>query len=207
MAVREMVIALVQPGRRPTTVEGHFWLDDVQLPDGQMEIQVFGESQKNVIKCTQPYGQTSLVCPIDGPKGVFEKRDQKLPIGDLDESRFAYTWKNGSREEQKLPGDCDALVVGSRCLLMEFKTQTTSHTEDQVANNANKAEAQLARSLAYFREIKQVPVSGCCVIAPHTLPRYKAQASTRSVRFLRKHGTPLFYKDTKDEIELFPITR
>jgi hypothetical protein len=76
-----------------------------------------------------------------------------------------------------------------------------------VANNANKAEAQLARSLAYFQEIKQVPVAGCCVIAPHTLPRYKAQAITRSVRFLRKHGTPLFYKDTKDEIELFPITR
>jgi hypothetical protein len=200
----EQVWALVLPGKSPIEVQGRsFWVDDVETEPGQHTLTVSLKNRKNWLKFKQAHHDTTLVCPVDGPQGIFACQKGKLPIAPhFNDDKFSYEKTSEQGDDVKNAGDCDALVVNKECHLLEFKTNEKTDSDKQQKNNSDKAEAQLARSLAYFKDIKKVPVSACFVVVPYSPPRFRANYGPRQLAFLKNYNTKLIYTHTQAEIEL-----
>jgi hypothetical protein len=167
-----------------------FWIADEKQIDDSNQIKVRYSSTRNWLKASQNQGEECSVFPIDGLQGVFQSIG--LPITDI--STFIFEWKNEHGIENKTPGDCDCLIVSDRLHFLEFKADATSQTIQQIDNNRNKAEAQLAKTLCSFREqlnndnLKSV----CVLVVPNffSYPKFKASFS-RKIKFLKLYKCEL----------------
>jgi hypothetical protein len=167
-----------------------FWIADEKQTDNTNQIKVQYSSIRNWLKVSQNQGENCSVFPVDGNEGVFPSNG--LPVKDI--SKFIFEWKNEHGIENKTPGDCDCLIVSDKLHFLEFKADATSQTIQQIDNNRNKAEAQLAKTLCSFREqlnddnLKSV----CVLVVPDffTYPKFKASFS-RKVKFLKLYKCEL----------------
>jgi hypothetical protein len=168
-----------------------FWINDEKQPDLSNLIEISQTSTRNWLKVTQTNGHQVGVFPIDGNSGVF--REAGLPINN---HRFTYEWQTATGIELKNAGDCDCLLIDEKWRFLEFKTGSSSEELDQINNNRNKAEAQLAKSLTSFREQLSDAIVSCdCVLVVPTFfdyPKFKASFS-RKIRFRK-----LFQVDLKE---------
>ena len=86
------------------------------------------------------------------------------------------------------------MIVSDKLHFLEFKADATSQTTQQIDNNRNKAEAQLAKTLCSFREqlnddnLKSV----CVLVVPNffSYPKFKASFS-RKIKFLKLYKCEL----------------
>jgi hypothetical protein len=173
-----------------TTNQSTFWIADEKQIDGSNQIKIQNSSTRNWLKVSQNQGESCSICPVDGVQGVFQSTG--LPVKDI--SQFIFEWKNEHGIENKTPGDCDCLIVSDKLHFLEFKADATSQTIQQIDNNRNKAEAQLAKTLCSFREqlndnhLKSV----CVLVVPDffSYPRFKA-ISLRKAKFLKLYKCEL----------------
>lgn len=167
-----------------------FWVADEKQIDGSNQIKIHNFSIRNWLKVSQNQGENCSAFPVDGVQGVFQSTG--LPVKDI--SQFIFEWKNEHGIENKTPGDCDCLIVSDKLHFLEFKADATSQTIQQIDNNRNKAEAQLAKTLCSFREqlnddnLKSV----CVLVVPDffSYPKFKASFS-RKIRFLKLYKCEL----------------
>ena len=167
-----------------------FWITDEKQINDSCRINILFSSKHNWLKVTQNQGFECSVLPIDGNEGVFQASG--LAVKDI--SQFAYQWKTENGIESKTPGDCDCLIVANKLHFLEFKAEASSETLQQIDNNRNKGEAQLAKSLTSIREqLGDFDVKCICVLVVpdfFSYPKFKASAS-RKVRFLKIHKCEL----------------
>jgi hypothetical protein len=167
-----------------------FWINDEKQPDQSNLIEIRQTSTRNWLKVTQTNGHEVNVFPVDGNSGVF--REAGLPINN--NRPFTYEWQTATGIENKNAGDCDCLLLDEKWRFLEFKTGSFSEELDQINNNRNKAEAQLAKSLTSFREQLSDSTLSCeCVLVVPTFfdrPRFKASFS-RKIRFLKRFQVDL----------------
>jgi hypothetical protein len=173
-----------------TTSHTTFWIADEKQTNGSNQIKIQNSSTRNWLKVSQNQGENCSAFPVDGVQGVFQSTG--LPVKDI--SQFIFEWKNEHGIENKTPGDCDCLIVSNKLHFLEFKADATSQTIQQIDNNRNKAEAQLAKTLCSFREqlnddhLKSI----CVLVVPDffSYPRFKASFS-RKVKFLKLYKCEL----------------
>lgn len=175
-----------------------FWINDEKQPDQTNLIEIRQTSTRNWLKVTQINGHETHVFPIDGKAGVF--REAGLPIAN--NRPFTYEWQTASGIELKSAGDCDCIMVDEKWRFIEFKTSSFSEDLDQISNNRNKAEAQLAKSLTSFREQLTDSTLPCeCVLVVPTFfgwPKFRATFS-RKVIFEKKNKVRLYEITTSDK--------
>jgi hypothetical protein len=169
-----------------------FWINDEKQQDQSNLIEIRQISTRNWLKVTQTHGHEVSVFPVDGNSGVF--REAGLPIHN--NRPFTYEWQTATGIENKNAGDCDCLLIDEKWRFLEFKTGSSSEELDQINNNRNKAEAQLAKSLTSFREQLSDSTLSCeCVLVVPTFfsyPKFKASFN-RKIRFRK-----LFHVDLKE---------
>ena len=86
------------------------------------------------------------------------------------------------------------MIVSDKLHFLEFKADATSQTIQQIDNNRNKAEAQLAKTLCSFREqlnddnLKSI----CVLVVPDffSYPKFKANFS-RKIKFFKLYKCEL----------------
>ena len=161
-----------------------FWLNDVDAKMGLSWVSV-----PNWLKIRQNSGHECSFFPVDGTEGVFRKEGLQVS----DNNRFSYEWKTENGITLKGAGDCDCLIIDEKWRFIEFKTEASSQDIDQMNNNRNKGEAQLARSLTSFKEQIDDNFKGECVLVVpsfFSFPKHKASFS-RKIRFLKLFNTEL----------------
>ncbi|PWK27836.1 hypothetical protein LV89_01243 [Arcicella aurantiaca] len=167
-----------------------FWIADEKQIDGSNQIKIQNSSTLNWLKVSQNQGENCSIFPVDGIQGVFQSTG--LPVKNT--NQFIFEWKNEHGIENKTPGDCDCLIVSDKLHFLEFKADATSQTIQQIDNNRNKAEAQLAKTLCSFREqlnddnLKSI----CVLVVPKffSYPNFKA-SSSRKIKFLKLYKCEL----------------
>jgi hypothetical protein len=189
----EKIKSLVTRTRNEANIEtiNHttFWIADEKQTDDTNQIKVRYSSTRNWLKVCQNQGEECSVFPVDG-QSIFQSTG--LPI--KNKNQFVFEWKNEHGIENKTPGDCDCLIVSDKLHFLEFKADATSETIQQIDNNRNKAEAQLAKTLCSFREqlnddhLKSV----CVLVVPDffSYPKFKASFS-RKIKFLKLYKCEL----------------
>jgi hypothetical protein len=167
-----------------TITDSSFWITDEKQEDASNEIAIKKTSTRDWLKVTQARGHEATVFPIDGKSGVF--REAGLPV--KDNNLFVYDWQTASGIDRKNAGDCDCLILDEKGRFLEFKTESFSENIEQINNNRNKAEAQLAKSLTSFREqLKGAELRcECVVVVPpfFSFPKFKASFS-RKIKFYK----------------------
>ena len=167
-----------------------FCIADEKQTDGSNQIKIQNSSIRNWLKISQNQGENCSIFPVDGVQGAFQSTG--LPLKDI--SQFIFEWKDEHGIENKTPGDCDCLIVSDKLHFLEFKADATSQTLQQIDNNRNKAEAQLAKTFCSFREqlndnnLKSV----CVLVVPNffSYPKFKASFS-RKIKFLKLYKCEL----------------
>ena len=167
-----------------------FWIADEKQSNDSCRINILFSSKHNWLKVAQSQGLECSVLPVDGNEGVFQASG--LPVEDI--NKFVYQWKTENGIESKTPGDCDCLIVTNELHFLEFKAEASSETLQQIDNNRNKGEAQLAKSLTSIREqLGGFNVKCTCVLVVpdfFSYPKFKANES-RKIRFLKIHKCEL----------------
>ena len=157
-----------------------FWLNDVDA-----KIEISWVSVPNWLKIHQESGHLCCLFPIDGNQGVFRKEGLLAH----EDSRFTYAWKTENGTIVKNAGDCDCLIIDEKWRFIEFKTEASSQDIDQMNNNRNKGEAQLARTLTAFREqlAEDKWTAECLLAVPSffSFPKHKSSLLSRKIRFLK----------------------
>lgn len=163
-----------------------FWLNDVE-----QRIELSWVSVPNWLKIKQEIGHNCSLFPVDGNQGVFRKEGLQVQ----EDSRFVYEWTTENGTIRKNAGDCDCLIIDEKWRFIEFKTEASSQDIDQMDNNRNKGEAQLARSLTAFKEQLDDESLKCeCVLVVPTFfsfPKHKTSLFPRKVKFLKLFKTEL----------------
>ena len=156
-----------------------FWINDVDA-----KIELSWVSVPNWLKIRQRSGHECTVFPVDGNYGVFRKEGLQV----RDPNSFVYQWKTENGITVKNAGDCDCLIVDEKWRFVEFKTEASSQDIDQMNNNRNKGEMQLARSMTSFKEQlgDENLICECVLVVPSffSFPKHKA-SYLRKVRFLK----------------------
>jgi hypothetical protein len=167
-----------------------FWIVDEKQDNESNQMSVSFSSKNNWLKVSQSQGFQCSVIPVDGNEGVFQGNG--LPVKNI--KQFIYQWKTEKSIDEKTPGDCDCLIVANDIHFLEFKAEASSETLQQIDNNRNKGEAQLAKSLTSIREqLGDFSAKYICVLVVpdfFSYPKFKANTS-RKVRFLRVHKCEL----------------
>jgi hypothetical protein len=161
--------------------QSSFWINDVKQDNNQFKVQIAFESIQNWLKIVQEQGGKCLFCPIDGNDGVFRKGNLIVQ----NSSRFVYNWATENGVEEKNAGDCDCLLVDNKWHFLEFKTDATSIGKNQMDNNRNKGEAQLAKTMTAFKEgLDDVHLPCVCVlVVPKVYPKTPASLINRGLKF------------------------
>jgi hypothetical protein len=169
-----------------------FWLNDVGETDTDKQIALAFVSQKNWLKCTQPFGKKCTVYPVDGTGGVL-----KDPPPVQNPNDFVLT---KGKDAGKRVGSCDVLLASDAFYFMELKLNATGESMLQMAENREKASLQLARTLTYFRENTvegSFTAQNCiCMIAVPNFYQYPRIAKTNNIAalkrtFIKKYKTDL----------------
>lgn len=177
-----------------------FWLNDVD-----QKIESSSVSVPNWLKIRQKSGHECRLFPIDGNHGVFRKEGLEVRNNSL----FSYKWKTENGTIEKNAGDCDCLIIDDKWRFIEFKIEASSQDIDQMNNNRNKGEAQLARSMTSFKEQLNEDTLKCeCVLVVpkfFSFPKHKASLLPRKLRFLKLFGTELkeITNDGNESYDLF----
>jgi hypothetical protein len=192
--------ALVSRNReRVLTIDAPtFWLNDVGETDTEKEIEISFESKKNWVKYTQPFGEKTLVYPVDGNSGVFQ---DPPPVANPND----FVQKNG-----KKVGSCDVLLLSNKFRFMELKLNASAESLLQMAENREKASLQLARTLTYFKENTlegTFTAQNCaCIIVVPVFYQYPRIAKTNNIAalkrsFIKKHKIDLQELTPNDVLE------
>lgn len=177
-----------------------FWINDVD-----QKIESSSISVPNWLKIRQKSGHECTLFPVDGNHGTFRKEGLVV----RNDSLFSYKWKTENGTTEKNAGDCDCLIIDEKWRFIEFKIEASSQDIDQMNNNRNKGEAQLARSMTSFREQLSEDTLSCeCVLVVpkfFSFPKHKASLLSRKLRFLKLFETELkeITNDGNESYDLF----
>jgi hypothetical protein len=163
-----------------------FWINDVKQDNNQLKVQIAAQSQTNWLKIIQEQGEKTIFCPVDGNEGVFRKEGLIVQ----NPSQFVYNWTTENGVEAKSAGDCDCLLVHHKWHFVEFKTDATSTDKNQMDNNRNKGEAQLAKTMTALKEAlddHNLPCV-CVLVVPKIYPKTPAALIVRGVKFQKRHN-------------------
>jgi hypothetical protein len=181
-----------------------FWINDVKQDNNQFKVEIAPQSKPNWLKISQEQGEKTLFCPVDGNEGIFRKEGLIVQ----DPSRFVYNWTTENGVEAKNAGDCDCLLVHRKWHFVEFKTDATSTDKNQMDNNRNKGEAQLARTMTAIKEAlndAHLPCV-CVLVVPKIYPKIPAALILRGVKFQKKHGKTQLIEISNDGNNSYPLT-
>lgn len=170
-----------------------FWINDVEQPNKQQEIEISTTPTANFITCEQE--NECCIYPIDGNKGMFRKEGLIV----CNPEQFLL--------KKKPVGACDCLIINDKFAFIEFKTNASSESYLSVVDNRDKAILQLSKTLTYFQE--NMPKNtmtksnaSCLIVTPPFFPKISKIALVQNVRFLKDFKVPLLEKTTDEVVIL-----
>jgi len=200
------LLALILKGRKYNVVEKQeveFYIEDKRQPDQQHILEVADSPGSFSLKIENPQKRQISILATDGTGGVFQKTAPPV----RDESKFSYRWvtdfSTGSLKD-KIAGACDCLMIDEKWRFIELKTEVLESGYNDLAyaqkvakQNRDKAEMQIARTMAFFKEQSEdkqqkinAPFEAILVVGPN-FPSTNAETLSRRLNFINRFEADL----------------